>query len=371
MAHAGIGAALLLARLAGASASNQMRPPARSEIEITFDFDAAEATLDAFSGAPAADLPAIAKLPGNVRMIAQARRFDPAATAEGFVEQLRDAAAGKKISQDTFAFNRTRDRLADTRLLLARVKANSSELAGSIRARIARFTPPALEFAVTVYFVAGGTSDGFASGDAFCVALDYFRDDDAGLQIMMAHELFHVACKAAASAAPRSGEAARLSPAAARILPLFENTMNEGIASRVGDPLAATNGKAWIEWFRGKFERNLERLDASFVLFDTILYREYHDAKAPVDQLYRIGFSGAWDSALYFVGYEMARVIEQEEGSGAVVQSLSRGSIRFFEKYIEISRAHPERVKHRFGPTTEEILRTLAAPATHGKTPRP
>jgi hypothetical protein len=361
----GIAACVLLFRIAGDAAPDPT-PPARAKagIRMTFVFDAAKATLGTLAGEKGADPSEIAKLPGNVLLVKHQRRFDPNATEERFAEQLRAAASGRKLVPDTFAWNRTVDRLAETRALLARIEEDPELLSEAIRARIARFTPPNQEFPVTVYFIAGGTSDGFAEGDSFCIALDYFRGDDAGLQVLMAHELFHVAYRTAAAAGWKSaakGKAAKPSPAAERVLPILEETMNEGIASRVGDPTAAAGGKSWVEWFRGKFERNFERLDSSFVLFDTILYRASHDEKAPTEQLYRIGFTGSWDSALYFVGYEMARVIEEEEGPAAIPRLIPEPPLRFFERYVAISRSRPDRVKYRFAAVTEEILARLAS----------
>jgi hypothetical protein len=347
--------ALCLAAFPAGHAPDPATPATPSAgIEIHFVFDAAQATLDALSGTRT-DFAEIAKLPGNVRLLAQQRKFDPTATPEKFARDLEDVAAGRKPEPDTFVLLRTKDRLADARGLLARVREHPESVAGTIRSRIARYTPAGVRPNVTVYFIAGGTSDGFAEGEAFSLAVDYFKDDLAGMETLMAHELFHVAFRAAARARQEK-------PAAKdeRLLPLFEDTMNEGIASRVGDPLAVSDGKGWIEWFRGKFRRNFERLEATFALFDTILYREERDPSAPLDRLYQIGFTGSFDSALYFVGYEMARVIEEEDGAAGVARLVERGPIPFFERYVAISHAKPDRVRYRFAASTEESLRKLA-----------
>lgn len=348
-----LSATVLLFALSSPASHARSQETAPRGIRIAFDFQAAEATLAAVSGAPALDAASAARLPGNVRLVEHQRRFDPDATEERFRRSLTDAAAGRSPSPDTFVFSRIRERLAAARALLARVKANPEELASELRQRIAKFTPAGLDIPVTVYFVAGGTSDGYSDGRVFCVAVDYFGDDYAGLRTMMAHELFHVAFDAVERPKPPAD------PQAARLLTLLDDTRNEGIASRVGDPLAVTDGKAWTEWFQGKFRRNLERMDSDFALFDLILYRERHDPQAPLDALNRIGFTGTFDSALYFVGYEMARVLEQEDGPGAVAASLSESPLRFFRRYAALAKAHPERVRYRFDSSTEETLEAL------------
>ncbi|MGE5415031.1 MAG: DUF5700 domain-containing putative Zn-dependent protease, partial [Syntrophomonadaceae bacterium] len=306
-----------------------------------------------------------ARLPGNVRMVEHQHRFDPEATEARLVESLRQAGAGQPIAPDTFVLeSRAKPRLEGTRALLAHIEANPQAFADEIRRRIRRYTPPDLSFAVRVYFIVGGTSDGFADGRVFCVALDYFRDDEEGLRTIMAHELFHSAFEAGEKAAEGKKPARQsLSSDAERVLPLLESTMNEGIASRVGDPTKATDGKAWIEWFRSKFNKNFERMGSNFVLFDTILDREYRDPKAPIEELYRIGFSGSYDSALYFVGYEMARVIEEQDGPEALVRVAWSGPVDFFSRYLAISREHPDRVRYRFDAETGSIVAKMARPA--------
>jgi hypothetical protein len=337
--------------LAGSEGAPAADPP--SGIEIAFDFQAAEATLAAVAGTPTLKAAAAARLPGNARLVDHQHRFDPAATEEDFARALADAAAGRTPSPDVFVFSRVKERLAQTRALLAQMKANPSELAGALRQRIGKYTPAGLRIPVTVYVVAGGTSDGFSDGRVFCVAVDYFRDDFAGLRTMMAHELFHVAFDAVER--PKPPADAR----AARLMSLLDDTRNEGIASRVGDPLTVTDGRAWVEWFREKFQKNLDRMDANFMLFDLILHREAHDPDAPLEALNRIGFTGSFDSALYFVGYEMARVIEQERGASVVAESLAWSPLRFFEEYAALAKAHPDRVKYRFDASTEATLREL------------
>jgi len=356
---------IALALGAGFTAAAKGQPAAGSNgIEIAFDFAAARTTLDALAGKPTLDAEAAARLPGNVRMIAQQHRFDPEATEARLVESLRQAEAGQPIAPDTFMLGRrAKPRLDPTRAMLARIEANPQALADDVRQRIRRYTPPGLKLAVQVYFIVGGTSDGFADGGVFCVALDYFGDDEAGLRTMMAHELFHSAFDAGRETAQKKTSPSGLSKDAERVMPLLEDTMNEGIASRVGDPTKVSDGKAWIEWFQGKFNRNFERMGSNFVLFDTILAREYRDPKAPVDDLYEIGFSGSYDSALYFVGYEMARVIEEQDGPDAVVRIAWAGPIDFFSRYIAIARAHPDKVPHRFDAETEKIIATMTRPA--------
>ena len=334
---------------------------ADSGARITLDFQAADAMIAVLGGNAPADAAAVADLPGNVRMIEHQRRFDPSAKRERLIENIRELAAGKKVSSDTYMLEkRSKAKLEATRGMLARLRANPEKFAGELRARIGRYLPADLAFPVQVYVIVGGTSDGFADGPVFSIAIDYFGDDDAGLRTLMSHELFHVGYRALAPS-PASGEKKPISSETERLLPIFESTMNEGVASRVGDPTIVTDGKAWIDWFRGKFAKNFERLDSSFVLFDTVLYRTVHDPSASTEDLYRIGFSGSFDSVFYFVGYEMARVIEEEDGPQAIGRCLKEGPLTFFSRYIAISEKHPEKGRRRFSKETAQIVQSLAS----------
>ena len=349
---------LLLGPGAGVGASH----PPDSGARISFDFQAAEAMIGVLGGGAVVDAASVADLPGNVRMIEHQRRFDRSATRERLIENIRELAAGKKLSSDTFQLEkRSKTRLEATRGMLARIRANPGKLAEQVQARIGRYLPANRSFPVQVYFIVGGTSDGFADGPVFCIAVDYFGDDDAGLRTLMAHELFHVGSRAAVDSGSKAAKKRALSKEGERLLPLFENTMNEGIASRVGDPTLVSDGKAWIEWFQGKFAKNFERLDSSFILFDTVLYREFHDPDVSTEDLYRIGFSGSFDSVFYFVGYDMARVIEEEDGPEAIARCLEEGPLSFFSRYIAISQRRPEKSRRRFSRETEQIVRNLAA----------
>ena len=335
---------------------------ADSGARITFDFQAADAMIAVLGGNAPADAAAVADLPGNIRMIEHQHRFDPSATRERLIENIRELAAGKKVSADTYMLEkRSKAKLEATRGMLARLRANPEKFAGELRARIRRYLPADLTFPVQVYVIVGGTSDGFADGPVFCVAIDYFGDDDAGLRTLMAHELFHVGYRALAGSGGKTEKKKPLSPEAEKLLAIFESTMNEGVASRVGDPTIVTDGKAWIEWFRGKFAKNFERLDSSFVLFDTVLYRQVHDPAASSEDLYRIGFSGSFDSVFYFVGYEMARAIEEEDGPEAVVRCLEEGPLSFFSRYIAISQRTPDKGRRRFSKETEQTVQNLAS----------
>lgn len=333
-----------------------------SNIKITFDSESARATLNAFKEKKISDdeLARIVKLPGNQGLIKQSSRFDKQATEENFKTSLKQIVETGTVETDTFSFPRVKERLAATQVLLDQIEKNNQTLANEIIDRIRQYTPPGTPIDVKIYFIAGGTSDGFAPDrKTFYVALHYFEDDYEGLKLLMAHELYHNAQSSAISGRKflKDGAAVNITNS----FSLLQSTLQEGTASVVGDPLEITNGKKYISWFQGKFKNNLRRIDTNFALFDTLLYRLYNDAEADTGKLYNIGFSGTFDSALYFVGYRMARVIEKHKGKQAIASAISENPLQFFNQYIELYKKQGDSEAIPFSKSTEEILQKLAS----------
>jgi len=331
-------------------------------IEIAADFESARATLDLFTKNTATDeeLTRVAQLAGNQGLIRQAARFDPNATEQNFKQSLKQLIETGALKNDPFSFLVVKERLLKTRELLEQIQKNPRALMESVKERMAKYTPAGVSMNVKVYFVVGGTSDGFApDASRFFVALHYLQDDFEGLRLLMAHELYHnaqgVARRAKQGNQGSGGSVSNVS----RSLNLLQNTLNEGTASVVGDPLEIADGKAYISWFQTKYRNNLRRINVNFALFDTLLFRLYHDPDANANQLYNIGFSGMLDSPLYFVGYRMAKVIEKYKGKDALARAIGDPPIEFFNQYVEIYRKQTDPELIRFDKATEDILAKL------------
>jgi hypothetical protein len=334
-----------------------------SGIEISFDYESARAVLDLFDAERVTDedLSHAAELPGNLGLIRQAARFSPKATKDKFRESLREILETGSIEDDVFRFVTVRQRLEKTRKLLEGIERDPVGLKTEIAERIEAYLPAGLSVSANVHFLLGGTSDGFApSADTFYVALHYFEDDIEGLKVLMAHELYHIAQSVARTAPGRDAAPDKdVEPVMIRSLGLLRNTMNEGTASLVGDPLIVKDGGKYTLWFQTKYRRNLQRIKTNFALFDALLFRLFQDPDADPNELYMIGFSGMWDSPLYFVGYHMAKAIEKHDGREAVAAAMEESPIRFFGRYIEICRTLDDPEMVRFSRSTEDIMSAL------------
>ncbi len=341
-------------------AQNPSPPEQRNLVQLELESSSARAILDLLSRNKVTDeeLTAAIKLPATQALIRQAARFDPTATEELFRSSLRKMIETGATNPDPFRFTRVKTNLELTRSLLKHIETNQQAFIEEVSRSIREYSPAKVSLQSKVHFIAGGTSDGFAPGsDAFYIALHYYGDDYEGLKALTAHELFH---NVQATLTPKSKD--KQSPAAANItnsLSILRNTANEGTASMVGDGLLLAGGKPYSDFLKGKFKKNLDRIKTNFALFETLLYRAYNDPTADYGQLYNLGFSGTWESPLYFVGYRMGRVIEKHKGKDALRSLIGAEPLRFFEQYMEVYRKENDPEIVRFSKTSEDILNKL------------
>jgi len=310
-------------------------------LELVFDTESAHAVLDLLTGSVAAtpeELARVAALPANQAQIRHHTRFRASFTTASFIEALGKAARGEPMGDDPWDLATARERLIPTRSLLAKVEASKQALSDAIGSRLTAFLPAGRVANINVHFIVGGGSDGFAPNDTdFYIALQFFRGDEEGLRVLMTHELFHVIRP---SRKPAEREAAVVPRNVRNARELLDQTMNEGVASWIGDPTAATGGGPYVEWFGKKYRRNLERLAENVTLFDSLLFRAWNDKDADPNALQLLGFSGVWDSPLYYVGYAMARYLAEKEGPAAVPSAVRAGPEGFFARYRAAAQKH-------------------------------
>jgi len=343
---------------ASLSSTDDPSPPV---VDLVFHFETARRLIGLFDRSTISDedLEGVLRFEDVRAIIRQAARFDSRATDQEFKRSLRAAVEGRELRDDLFQFQTVRARLAAIRTLLRRLQDSTQSLSRQVSDRIRAYSPRELNLQAEVHFVLGGSSDGWVPQPrSFYVALQYFEGDYEGLTLIMAHELFHVAQSEFMVEAASSGE----SRAVINAKNLLQQTIGEGTASMVGDPLRVSGGGSYVAWFRGKFERNLARIESNVALFDVLLYRLYHDPDADYQAVYKLGFSGTWDSPLYFVGYRIGRMIEKYDGRDALTDLLQRPPTAFFLRYIALYRSHQDPDLVRFSKETEEILEALHQP---------
>lgn len=320
-----------------------MASPARAaDLKLSIDASAARAVLDALE-TPTLDLDrarAIGRLPGNQGLIRKAKSYGRAADDESFAAALVAAAHNDDKAPDpsNFAFGRVRPHIAQLRQVLADLENPATGLIDAAKRRIALYTPPGLDAAITGYFVVGGTSGGFAFGDPqFFLNLDYFPDAVLAATILE-HELYHAVQGAAAPSNARQAAITRCLRrlgAPPHLDDLFGSLMMEGTASAVGDVLALPkDAKSPVADERRKFARNVGLISRSVTLLELSSHALATRAVA-YDDIYGLGFYG--DEILYSLGYVMAKAIEREQGAGAIAALIRDPTgVRFVNVYREL-----------------------------------
>ncbi len=341
---------VLLAGLAAATCA-AWAGPRPAQVSLAFDLSAAEAQVALFdrNTVTREDVAALLDHPAVLAMIRQTARFDPAATEERFVESLWQALNGRAPDPDPFRFQTVRERLGEIRESLSLLTSRRAPFVAAIRERLAAYTPPGVEFETTLRGVVGGTSDGWAPGDGdFYVALHYFGSDVDGLTAMLAHETYHIAQRQFFFADAEQGAAQML----------VANVVAEGTAVLASNPETYSGDGRYLRFLKDKHARNLARIRDSFVLFEALYAYAAAADDAPAEQLYSLGFSGTWDSPLYFVGFRVAEALEKHRGRPALLRLLAaEPGVRLLDEYIRVYEENDDPELVRFSAATERRIR--------------
>lgn len=356
--------ALLVAALAPLAAQDTTKAGA---VTMRFDYGGAIALISALEQ-PAladADVARLLRVPGVRGMVDNITRFVPSVGVIQFPDNVKAFARKKRRTREDGAFQfsevwRTRDA---TRAMIRELRARERDIIGQAIAQVNRYRPDTGPLAVTVHFVAGGVSDGFVFDDradtAFYINLARSDGDMDGLASNIAHETYHVLQKAAQRRVPGLAVFADSSERQAAPLRLLTVTLAEGVANYVVDPTKSEATGKQIQQSRDRYRKNAEppRIRENFALFDRVL-GDLRAQRLPWEDAYDQGFStsGGGDARFYFVGYEMAKVIEHYCGAKCIARLFEQPPIEFFRQYIALYKQHPE-IPGRFAAGTEAFLR--------------
>lgn len=339
-------------------------PALGAPLTVRIDASAAEAVLTAVSDPNLTRhrALAIARLPGNEALIRKGRSYGLKVDEHTFARALLSTAQGRPDRDDRYlSFDRVRADAQRIQAALAVLQAPSSKTSERVRARIASFSPSALEGAVTGYFVVGGSAGGFAfSEPEFFLNLAYFPSAPLAATIME-HEMFHAVQNMALAANPKTAEgrscAARVANAD-RLAALFDPLMKEGTASYVGDLLALPEaGDAELQKERAEFARKVERIGRSVTLLSLSTHAAATGAPIADDDVYALGFYG--DELLYPLGYLMAQAIVEELGNSVIGSLIRKPGAVFIDHYIRLKNYGSDKAP-KLGPIVEQAARRLA-----------
>lgn len=334
------------------------------QIRLQMNYDGAQALLAALERRNITDgeIDRLLAIRGVAAMVDNTTKYLPGDTRQVFRQALKQYVATRRVTVGHFGLKSADDHTADARKAVTALKSDAN-LTVEVTAPVTHYPPASGPLTVVAYCVAGGASDGFVvDGDpspSFYMAIDRSQGDADGIKLNMAHEIYHVAQRAARSRV--HGLNARIfnektaSPAAR----LLTTVLDEGTATYVARTMLGRGTGPYISMWRGAYAKNEPRkqIAANFALFDRLL-AALHDGSMTWNATYEAGFANI-GPPLYFVGYEMAKAIERAYGPGRIGPYFQRGSTEYFKDYIALYRTRAMIALERFSPATESLIASL------------
>lgn len=341
------------------AARNASGPP---PVTLQLDYAGAEALIDALErdSLSETDVDNLLRIHGLRAMVDNVTRFIPNIGVPQFRKEIKTFVKTKQGGEyePYFRFNGVWQERSKVRTLIKSIRADERKIVDETLSQLKRYRPDTGALPITVYFVAGGVSGGFAfenDSKAFYANLVRADGDLNGVILNMAHEAYHVMQIAAQQ---RAGINA-LWVSDEKVPPverLLMGILAEGTANYVADPTRSTSAGSNIESARERYRRNAQpaRITENFALFDKVL-KEVREKRITWDVAYKKGFTSENDDSFYFVGYEMAKALERYCGRKCIGRLFERPPVEFFRRYIALYRKHPE-IRARFSLETETFI---------------
>lgn len=105
-----------------------------------------------------------------------------------------------------------------------------------------------------------------------------------------------------------------------------------------------------------KYKRNFERIRDSFLLFEDLLNYSKEVDLSQFGTLYNLGFSGNWDSTLYFVGFKICEQIELVNGRYSIKEYIDKAPTQLLVDNITLYKKD-KNIRYKFSPNTEQIMK--------------
>ena len=104
----------------------------------------------------------------------------------------------------------------------------------------------------------------------------------------------------------------------------------------------------------------MSRIRDNFNLFEVLYHRAVFDPEVQFDQLYNLGFSGTWDSPLYFVGFSIMEGLERYLGREQLLKLLSeQPGQAILAEYVRVYTANSDPALVKSSPTIEAEIQKV------------
>ncbi|MEP7145496.1 MAG: DUF5700 domain-containing putative Zn-dependent protease [bacterium] len=203
--------------------------------------------------------------------------------------------------------------------------------------------PDSISLSAEVLFLFGKKNPGWLSGkNKLGVSLEYFGDNYNYLISFIQHETFKIAL----NEIQLPVEKYLVNSPDREFINVLSIILENGTANYIGP--VGTETRPWY------------LLEKDFKLFNNTFKNIYKpDNKHIADSLTQSGYTG--DAPFYTMATQMAYIIETTLGRNALAESIKKGPLFFFSKYIEAYKDYPEKIRKvfTFGKKLEEKISDL------------
>ncbi|MCW8926516.1 MAG: hypothetical protein OQJ84_09680 [Xanthomonadales bacterium] len=326
-------------------------------VDLLLDTSSARTILNIIAGHGGSQAIASAlKLPGNVALVRKTHEFGRNVSVGDLGRALSVLQAGETLAKDSFGLNRLKEKSEDAEALLALFERDHDKLLKGVCEYMSPYLPDDYREQMTIRVLAGGYATGFTfEGETdFYIAAHNIGDDPAGLQLILIHELFHIVQAARSPLQVAELEAIRdKNLTRGNALAHLFNGYLEGGATYVADPAEFEGEGPTVMFFKDSLNKNMKVIRRHFITFEAYLYQLFNDPDADADAIYAAGFYD--DGPMYFVGYYMAKKLEEKYGGEKIRAMLDQHPSRFYLDYIAICRANDDLLC--FSKRAESIIR--------------
>ncbi|MGB3464398.1 MAG: DUF5700 domain-containing putative Zn-dependent protease [Cyclobacteriaceae bacterium] len=322
------------------------------EINITYDYASAYKLIEIFDSKKLTDqdFKELLKLEGTQAYLKKVATFFPNISPETYKEALKAALNGNFPDNSPYMFKRLVPLLPETKKLLKQVSENQTVLTQNAVSKLKAYSPTAININATVYLTLGVIGGGWTFDDnpnAFYVDLSSMKGDFLGLSYLSTHELYHLVQYRFMKEINKSD----------KVNYLLDQMIREGSATYVADFSKIEASGSYIDFSKKEYQRNFRRLETNFVLFENLIFQAQNDKQADVESLYNIGYSGMYQSPMYYVGYRIIKLVEKYHGRETLIHLMGKSPKQLFLAYVEAYKNHKE--DDEFVPFSESMIRIL------------
>lgn len=305
------------------------------ELKITYDFESVEKMIEIFEKGNLyeSDFKALLELQGTQAYLKKLSTFFDDIDAHTFRESLKAAISGTILENNPFSLDKVIDHIAPAKELINEINKDKKYLENVATEILKKYIPQSIKMEVKVIAIMGVIGGGWTTiekPDTFYVDLTSMRGDKLGLSYLAIHEIYHLIQEQFMNQTLEQTEG----NGGLYILNLL---LREGSAVYVADFSKIDGGGYYVDFSKKEYAKNFRRMKSNFALFEMLLQQASSNTSISIDNLYFIGFSGMYQSPLYYVGYHMMQLIEKYCGKKELISLLKNQPAELILAYNELS----------------------------------